>query len=329
MTRQQNKSPQETEVHRGHRAAPRESADTPVDLALRPRRLLLGLFLLCVAAELGFILLDWHVNYGRLVDAAPIRNLFNTTREDGIASWFGVTQTALAALTLWLVFFVVRARGGPRWTRFGWLALAAFFGYMAFDDGTEFHERIGTTLAILGERAGDSSADDGSSWLAAFPSYPWQVVFLPGFAAMGLFMLIFLWRELGTGLPRNLVVVGVACFVTAVGLDFVEGLDEQHPFNLNARIAALPAVADYAHARFGREPYETVRHFGKSVEESLEMLGMTLLWMALLGHALRLLDDVRLTCEPAAPSRSRRHQGPPVVAGSGLARTSATPHSGY
>lgn len=315
-------------THGDDLAAPRESVSSRIDLVLRPRRLLVTLFLFCVSAELALFLLDWNVNYGRLIDAAPVRNLFNTTREDGLASWFGVTQTALAALTLWLVYLVVRARGQSRWTRLGWLALALFFSYMAFDDGAQFHERIGSTFAILEDRASESSAKSGAGWLSAFPSYPWQVIFMPGFAAMGLFMLVFLWRELGTDLRRGLVLAGVGCFAVAVGLDFVEGLDEEHALNLNARIAALPAVADYATARFERQPYEVVRHFGKSVEEILEMLGMTLIWMALLGHAMHLLHNLRFTSAPrieaSAPDRRPLPDDQRALANSSPARLTST-----
>ncbi|NND58797.1 MAG: hypothetical protein HKN49_00870, partial [Gammaproteobacteria bacterium] len=74
-----------------------------VELVLRPRNVILSVFLVCAISELAFFLLDWHVNYGRMIDASPVRNLFNTTREDGLASWFGVTQTALVAVTLWIV----------------------------------------------------------------------------------------------------------------------------------------------------------------------------------------------------------------------------------
>ena len=91
------------------------SPATQVELTLRPRRVLLSVFLACVLAEAAFFLLDWHVNYGRLIDASPIRNLFNTTREDGMASWFGITQTAFVAFTLWVIFLTERARDQARW----------------------------------------------------------------------------------------------------------------------------------------------------------------------------------------------------------------------
>ena len=56
--------------------------------------MLIAIFVACVVSEIALFLLDWHVNYGRLLDYGPIRRLLNTTREDGLASWFGVTHAA-------------------------------------------------------------------------------------------------------------------------------------------------------------------------------------------------------------------------------------------
>jgi hypothetical protein len=161
---------------------------------------------------------------------------------------------------------------------------------MAFDDGAEFHERVGSTFKILENRAAAMATEpaDGKSALEIFPSYPWQVVFLPVFGTMGLFMLVFLWRELRARLPRLLMLAGIGCFVLAVGMDFVEGLDEDHSLNLNTMIADLSSVDDYMTERFDRESYEAVRHFGMSLEETLEMFGMTLLWIAFLHHLMHI-----------------------------------------
>ncbi len=268
----------------------------PVELAFRPRRVLLWVFLVCVLSEAAFFLLDWHVNYGRLIDASPIRNLFNTTREDGMASWFGVTQTALIALTLWLIFITTRARGDGRWVVLGWMVLALFFSYMAFDDGSEFHERIGSTFKIMQKQA----AGDGGV-LKLFPSYPWQVIFVPIFGTFGLFMLVFLWRQLGERFPRLLVLAGIGSLALAVGIDFVEGLDEDHALNVNSMIAGLPGVDEYTRERFNRKAYLAVRHFGKSVEETLEMFAMTLLWIVFLRHWMLISGELRVRFEEPDP----------------------------
>ncbi|HJO37781.1 MAG TPA: hypothetical protein QF650_04180 [Vicinamibacterales bacterium] len=111
--------------------------------------------------------------------------------------------------------------------------LALWFSYMTVDDGAQLHERIGTTVSILQEDAGSSALD-------LFPSYTWQLVFLPLFGGLGLFMAAFLWRELQDRPARLAVIAAIGCLVVAVGLDFFEGLEEDHAWNL---YAALPVVS--------------------------------------------------------------------------------------
>ena len=55
---------------------------------------------------------------------------------------------------------------------------------------------------------------------------------------MGLFLLVFLWRELKPRHAGVLVLAALSCFAFAVGLDFIEGLDRDHPLNVYARIDA-------------------------------------------------------------------------------------------
>ena len=67
------------------------------------RRVILVAFVTCLAAELVFVLLDATVNYSQWTNLGMIRRMFNITREDGMASWFGTTQTFMVALTVWCV----------------------------------------------------------------------------------------------------------------------------------------------------------------------------------------------------------------------------------
>jgi hypothetical protein len=268
-----------------------ESTSRCVELTVDPHRLVRNVFLVCLAAILAFFLLDCFVNYRMWIDLPSIRRLFNTTREDGMASWFGVTQTFMVALTLWLIFVTARQQTGSRWRQAGWLVLALFFTYMAIDDGSALHERLGSALEDMQE------SGSGDSWAAAlldvFPSYAWQVCLLPFFGALGLFTLFFLWRELNDTPSRVLVAAAVGCMALAVGLDFVEGLDPDHSWNVYTGFSE----------RFGWEgltteaydtPYEVLRHFSKSLEESLEMLAMTLLWVVFLRHWIRSAGDLRV-----------------------------------
>jgi len=231
---------------------------------------------ICVVAELAFFLLDYHVNFGGAIEIGAIRRLFNTAREDGLASWFGTTQTLLAALTLWLTYVMVRPQSESRWRKAGWLALALFFTYMAIDDGAELHERLGTTV--------DALREDSSALIASFPSYTWQILFGPVFAAFGLFMLAFLWKELATRSSRLVLVAAIGCLGLAVVLDFFEGLEPDHALNLHTYIVDHTHFDARAQARFARSGYDTLQHFSRSAEETLEMLANSLLWFVFLRN---------------------------------------------
>jgi hypothetical protein len=156
---------------------------------------------------------------------------------------------------------------------------------MAIDDGSKLHERIGSAFS---SRVGDGTVLD------AFPSYAWQLLFLPAFALLGLFTLVFLWRELGDRAGRLLLLGGISCFVAAVGLDFVEGLDPGYPDHPYRWLAAQLDMYHFSRRRFGRSPYEVIAHFSKSIEETIEMFGTTLLWVAVLRHLASHPGEVRV-----------------------------------
>ncbi len=258
---------------------PEARAGVPVRIAADPDRLIRNLLIGCIAFEVFFVLIDAFITYGKLIDISPIRGLCNIAREDGLASWFMVIQTFMAGLTLWAIFLVERARLSTRWTRAGWGILALFFTVMAADDGAEIHERLGNTFlaVVYAAPSGEGPPSLGTRILDFFPSYPWQALLLPFFAGMGLFLLLFLWRKLDPPSSRIVIVAALGLFVVAVGLDFIEGLEKSHPWNLHTWIETRFQV---------RDPY-TVRHFSKSLEEFLEMLGITLLWMSFVKHLTR------------------------------------------
>ena len=273
---------------REHQDPIRPSGDHPpatVQLTFDPDRVVRNIFVFCVVANVSFFLLDFFINYLRLADTGAIRRLFNTAKENGLAAWFSVTQTVMVALTLWLTFVTVKQQGGSKWKRIGWLVLALFFTYMAVDDGSALHERLGSAF--------DASNRDAAKESWGFPSYTWQILFLPLFSALGLFTLVFLWRELDERRAQILVAVALACFVLAVGLDFVEGLDPAHRWNLYTLLSDRLEL-DGLSTKGYRTPYQVLRHFSKSIEESLEMLGMTILWIVFLRHWIRSTGNLQV-----------------------------------
>jgi hypothetical protein len=105
---------------------------------------------------------------------------------------------------------------------------------------------------------------------------------------------VFFWYELPERRTRTVVAAAATCLVVAVGLDFIEGLDPVHPWNLYTRVAEATGLGAFTEYRFQETAYEALRHFSKSLEEFLEMLAITLLWYVSLRKLTRVAEDVRL-----------------------------------
>jgi hypothetical protein len=253
---------------------PQDAAAGTVVVELSRAALLKGVLKAALTLELVFFALDATLNHAGILHTHALQRLFNTTREDALASWFGVTQTFCVGLVAVWATLVERARRSPGGVVAGWTLVAACFLYLAMDDGSTFHERFGTWFTQRSQRG-------GSTW---FPSYGWQVLFAPVFGSMGLFLLGFLWRQLADGTARRAVLGSIAMLGTAVVLDFVEGLDETSASNPYVVVGKVPPVDQLAHAWFGESGYEMILHFSKSTEECTEMAAMTIMLWVLLRH---------------------------------------------
>lgn len=222
------------------------------------------LFLICLACETTLVLLDLFVNWQHWSDSRAIRRMFNITREDGLASLFAVIQTAVVASVCWLIYFIVRLNRQSK-RRFGWLILALFFTYMMIDDGAMVHERIGTAFK-------------STSKAVNFPSYTWQLVIAPFFIAMGAYMAWFIWQERNIPVKRSWLILAFTCLGVAVVLDFFEGVDNAY--------VTLIEVTGLRESIFN--------HFSKSLEEFLEMLGMSFFLIFFLDYLAQLTDKVEI-----------------------------------
>lgn len=261
--------------------SPSGTGSSAVRLVIDGQRLPGRIFVFCLVIELSFVLLDAVVNYGGLTELGPIKRLFNITREDGLATWFMVTQTFVAALVLWLIFLVHRSHHYATGPVFAWGFLASFFTYMAADDGAKIHERLGSVFSELHSSDSSGTPGDLSGQLQAmFPSYDWQLVMLPLLAGAGLFMLIFLLRELHDRKARVLLFLAAGFMTIAVVLDFFEGLDDAHAWNVQVWIREVFDLSKY-----------TVRHFAKSLEEFLEMVAISLLLALFTRHLIQAVDS--------------------------------------
>jgi hypothetical protein len=281
-----------------------DRSETPV-ITVRVGRFIRTLVIVCFSAELLFVLLDATINHGQWTDYGMIRRLCNIAREDSLSSWFGTTQTLLVALTLWLIYIVARRDGLKKSVTTGWLVLACFFSYMAVDDGAEIHERIGSAFkqANTAEEVQAGAEGLGARLLEFFPSYSWQIVFMPLFGAMGLFMLLFLWKQLKPQSARIVLIVALSLLSVGVMMDFVEGLDEDHRWNTYSWIARHVDLEEFTYAQFEQRPYDALRHFSKSGEEFLEMLAGTLLWGLFLSHLVLVAGEFKLRFIDLPPAR--------------------------
>ncbi|MGB3542910.1 hypothetical protein [Rubrivirga sp.] len=236
------------------------------------------------------VVLDLWLYLGRGIASSDLAGWFNATSERGLGSWLSVTQTVLIAVTLWGFAALLKASGERRRRVWGWTALAVFFSYLALDDGTFLHERIGSATADV----------EGVAVVDAFPSYYWQLVLGPFLIGAGLLMVAFLRREIEDVRLRRYVLAAVALMGTAVALDFVDGLGADHPFNAYAWLAGRYLSDATAGVLFDRTGLEAVVHVSRSVEESLEMASMTLLWATFLSHAAASFHVVTVRIEDAA-----------------------------
>lgn len=236
------------------------------------------------------VVLDVWLYMGEAVREEHLASWFNSASEDGLGSWLSVTQTLLIAVTLWVLAAAHRSAQAPRGRVWGWAALAAFFSYLALDDGTHLHERVGSAFR-------DSDVSLAVAW---FPSYDWQLVMLPVFVALGAAMVVFLLREIRAPRPRGLVLIAVALMGAAVGLDFVDGLEAGHSLNVYAWIADRWLPDATSRTLFEMGGFDAVAHLSRAIEESLEMASMTLLWATFLSHGAATFRSVTVRVEDGA-----------------------------
>ena len=250
------------------------SVEVDYDVDRTARRIVLtGLFI-----GLLLVVLDATVNYARLSPYGSLRRLTNVAREDGFNTWLSSVQLAMVGVVLFCIRLRARQLGTtPRVILLGWGLLAAFFVYMGIDDGAAIHERVGT--AVKQAMAGSGDAPHAPSLFDAFPTYTWQLVFAPFFGGGALLLLWFLKNELKPRRAQLGVALGLACFVTAVGLDFVEGVDGLHD-----SMAVTLGISQRA-----------MSHFSKVLEEFLEFFGTTLFLAGFTAHLLTSLSGLDLS----------------------------------
>ena len=274
-------------------------APTPAHLPIATRRAAGRLIAGMTALLAVLLVLDAALVVGGGIATPDLQAVFSATGESGLLSFVCVTQVALVALTLAGFAGALRHTGAGRWR--GWAALAAFFAYLAVDDGTRLHEGIGTAFAAT--PLGDSGVGN------LFPSYYWQLVLGPLFALAGLLMLRFLWREIRAPRDRALVLSAFALLALAVAMDFAEGLPTAYPGNPVTALALAAPTQSLADG-LAMASLDLVVHAFRAVEEAIETLAFTLFWAAFLSHIGATLRGVTLRFAPDGEAASSDDDSP-------------------
>lgn len=225
-----------------------------IELDIDPRKLLLTLLII----ELVFLMIDGLFNCCWPGVTSDLKVLFDITKEANLPTWFSSTQALVVGLVAWV--YARQKKGlAPLQSSTGWYVIAIFFSYLGIDDATQLHERVATALS--------SSADSEvtNSWLVeqflGFSSYYWQFLFVPVFGAIALYMFLFLYRVFDGWKNLFIFSSGIALYVVAVVLDYVEGIDRW--------VAWMAENSFYIESQ--------ITHFLRAFEEFLEMFGTSLI----------------------------------------------------
>jgi len=226
----------------------------------------------CSVVVLGLGLADYVIVFLGFYPSKAVREIFDISREDALATWFQSFQTLAISVSLFLIYVSTKAMDHKKWIQRSWLFLSGVFLYLSIDDGARLHERISGAL---------KNALGIYTWLGRyFPSYSWQLVLGPIFVMIGFYMLWFLWRHFIRRFSFWLLFVAFALLFLAQSLDFIEGL--RHP-----PYAELGAILGFDERQ--------ILHLSRLVEECLEMFGMGLILNAFLLQLFEMVACIRIT----------------------------------
>lgn len=241
--------------------------------------LIFRIIITCIIIEIVLFFLDSIFFFITSPDEKrTISIIFDMSIEEGLAGWLSSIEILFVGITIWLIFLWVR-KNSNSFDKTGWFIFAVFFTYMGIDDGTEIHEQAGTWLTHLSFKPGTFLFMCYEK-LKTYPSYAWQVIFVPIFSVLTLFMIYFLWKKLKDFKMRKYLILAGVCYGIAAGLDFFDGL-----YN-SAYIlkALLPFKIDRT----------AVTHFLRIIEEMLEMFGTTVFWLIFLNYLSDLIKNSRV-----------------------------------
>lgn len=236
----------------------------------------IGFFLLI---EINLLLLDLVFNWQGLINYQPIRQLFNMELEASLANWISSLVYLSVGIAAWLIVLKEKYINKKNLNAFFWLIIALGFTYLAADDGAGIHERIGTTLKLLHDRNSWNPEYIRLHWIIKnFPSYYWQVVFVPVLAIFSIFSFIFFARVLNSKKLLFFIFLAFLIMAFAQCLDYLEGIHYSYKF--------LQDSLGFT--------YKGLRHFFKIFEEFLEMCGMNIILGVFMAYLFRGIKTIKL-----------------------------------
>ncbi len=171
-------------------------------LKISKKLLLKGFIIFWGIIILFLALADLYLNHYEWIDSRAIQRLVNITKDDGLSNWFSSVQLLAISIVLWIILFVLLYSKPymirQKTEKLGWGISALFFTYLAVDDGSKMHERVGTAFRNSIEARHEYNPSFISNLFDVFPSYGWQFVFVPIFGLIAIFMLFFLFKNLKT-----------------------------------------------------------------------------------------------------------------------------------
>ncbi|PIQ24286.1 hypothetical protein COW36_23820 [bacterium (Candidatus Blackallbacteria) CG17_big_fil_post_rev_8_21_14_2_50_48_46] len=246
-------------------------------------------------------LLDIFLNYLEWTSIGALQRLVNVSQDDGLVNWFSSIQLFCIALVLWGVFAVLLTQKQTlkRFVLWGWGFIASFFSYLALDDGSRLHERIGTAVEETFKGGGASGGGFFSELVKHFPSFHWQLVFVPALVCIGFFVMWFMWKNLNSREQKILLFLGLSLYGFAVVLDFIEGVE-----SIYTHLAASLGVKTYV-----------ISHLSILIEECSEMFGNTLIMLAFLKQLTSQAGNwsVRVVSSAFPESAENLDSPPPLV----------------
>lgn len=223
---------------------------------------------ICLILEAVILLLDVGQHLAEVWYIEHIKDITNVLLENSVGTWFSVVLNALVGIAALAVALVCRHSGKARSKTLAWGVIGVFFLYVSLDDHLVLHERLagGVGRMMLTYQPSESYP---------FLTYEWIYLLAPLFVLFGLFMLVFLFRELAGGRYRVLLVLALGLWAVAVGMDAWEGV-------------GLPYEGVQQTLGWGEIKF---RHAVMLVEEMLELLGSTLFLYLFLRRLGDLLEE--------------------------------------